>query len=92
MLSTKRFKLVLESDKFVVTKGGVYVGKGYLSKGLFKLSIVNTMNDVNINKMASSSTASTYKVDSSSLWHARLGHVHFRSLQRMMNHGMLPKC
>ncbi|GJT16247.1 hypothetical protein Tco_0874953 [Tanacetum coccineum] len=37
ILSNKGFKLVIESDKFVITKGGVYVGKGYLDEGLFKL-------------------------------------------------------
>ncbi|GJS03193.1 hypothetical protein Tco_0319701 [Tanacetum coccineum] len=30
VLSNNGFKLVIESDKFVITKGGVYVGKGYL--------------------------------------------------------------
>ncbi|XP_050378406.1 uncharacterized protein LOC126795654 [Argentina anserina] len=30
VLSNKGFKLVFESDKFVLTKGGLYVGKGYL--------------------------------------------------------------
>ncbi|KAJ9546855.1 hypothetical protein OSB04_019398 [Centaurea solstitialis] len=45
VLSNKGFKVVIESDKFVITKGGVYVGKGYLNEGLFKLSTVN--NSVN---------------------------------------------
>ncbi|GJS08789.1 pol polyprotein [Tanacetum coccineum] len=36
ILSNKGFKLVIESDKLVITKGGVYVGKGYLDEGLFK--------------------------------------------------------
>ncbi|GKE36888.1 hypothetical protein Tco_1460293 [Tanacetum coccineum] len=32
ILSNKGFKLVFESDKFVITKGGVYVRKGYLDE------------------------------------------------------------
>ncbi|GJY71917.1 retrotransposon protein, putative, ty1-copia subclass [Tanacetum coccineum] len=44
ILSNKGFKLVFESDKFVITKGGVYVGKGYLDEGLFKLSVVTNDN------------------------------------------------
>ena len=40
-LSNKGFEMVFESDKFVITKGGVYVGKGYLHGRLFKLSVVN---------------------------------------------------
>ena len=32
-------RLVIESDKFVFTKNGMYVGKGYMSNGLFKINI-----------------------------------------------------
>ena len=39
LLSKNDFKLVIESDKFVLTKNGVYVGKGYMSNGLFKINI-----------------------------------------------------
>ncbi|GJX33215.1 retrovirus-related pol polyprotein from transposon TNT 1-94 [Tanacetum coccineum] len=91
ILSNKGFKLVIESDKFVITKGGVYVGKGYLDEGLFKLSVVTDDNVIN-NNNAGTSTASVYMIDPSFLWHSRLGHVNFRSLQRMINLGMLPKC
>ena len=91
ILSNKGFKLVFESDKFVITKGGVYVGKGYLDQGLFKLSVVTDDNVIN-NNNAGTSTASVYMIDPSFLWHSRLGHVNFRSLQRMINLGMLPKC
>ncbi|GKB06744.1 pol polyprotein [Tanacetum coccineum] len=90
ILSNKEFKLVIESDKFVITKGGVYVGKGYLDEGLFKLSVVTDDNVIN-NNNAGTSTASVYMIDPSFLWHSRLGHVNFLSLQRMINLGMLPK-
>ncbi|CAL2238495.1 unnamed protein product [Prunus armeniaca] len=40
ILSNKGFKLVFESNKFVSTKGGMFVGKGYLADGLFKLNDV----------------------------------------------------
>ncbi|GJZ23366.1 pol polyprotein [Tanacetum coccineum] len=91
ILSNKGFKIVFESDKFVITKGGVYVGKGYLDEGLFKLSVVTDDNVIK-NNNAGTSTASVYMIDPYSLWHSRLGHVNFCSLQRMMNLGMLPKC
>ena len=39
LLSKNSFKLVIESDKFVLTKNGMYVGKGYMSNGLFKINI-----------------------------------------------------
>nr|GEU77298.1 retrotransposon-related protein [Tanacetum cinerariifolium] len=73
ILSNKGFKLVFESDKFVTTKGGVYVGKGYLDGGLFKLSVVTDDNAIN-NNNAGTSTAFVYMIDPSFLWHSRLGH------------------
>ena len=39
LLSKNGFKLVIEFDKFVLTKNGMYVGKGYMSNGLFKINI-----------------------------------------------------
>lgn len=39
LLSKNGFKLVIESDKFVLTKNGMYVEKGYMSNGLFKINI-----------------------------------------------------
>ncbi|GJW79897.1 retrovirus-related pol polyprotein from transposon TNT 1-94 [Tanacetum coccineum] len=91
ILSNKGFKLVIGSDKLVITKGGVYVGKGYLDEGLFKLSVVTDDNVIN-NNNSGISTTSVYMIDHSFLWHSRLGHVNFCSLQRMINLGMLPKC
>ena len=88
VLSNKGFKLVFESDKFVLTKGGMYVGKGYLAEGLFKINVLPT-DAINNN---ASTSASIYLLESSTLWHARLGHVNFRSLQRMVSLGLLPKC
>ncbi|GJY43467.1 retrotransposon protein, putative, ty1-copia subclass [Tanacetum coccineum] len=44
ILNNNGFKLVFESDKFLITKGGVYVGKGYLDEGLFKLSVITDDN------------------------------------------------
>nr|GEY98731.1 Pol polyprotein [Tanacetum cinerariifolium] len=87
ILSNNGFKLVTESDKFVITKSGVYVGKGYLNEGLYKLSVVIDDNVIN-NNNAGTSTTSVYMIDPSFLWHSRLGHVNFCSLQRMINLGM----
>ena len=77
ILSKKGFKLVFESDRFILTKAGMYVGKGYLTEGLFKLNVLVT-NTMNNNK-----NTSVYIVDSFVLWHARLGHVNNRSIYRM---------
>ena len=39
LLSKNGITLVIESDKFVLTNNGMYVGKGYMSNGLFKINI-----------------------------------------------------
>ena len=66
LLSTKGFKLVFESDKFILTKVGMFVGKMYLVEGLFKLNVLFTKT-INNNKNTSACI-----VDSFDLWHARL--------------------
>ncbi|KAM1902395.1 hypothetical protein ACFX14_031111 [Malus domestica] len=56
ILIAKGFKLVMESNKFVLTKGGMFVGKGYVADGLVKLNVI-AIDDANkIN-------ASTYIVE-----------------------------
>ena len=82
------FKLVFEFDKFVITKVGMYVGRGYMTDGMFKL---NTMTIVPKNSMNEKGESSIYIVDSSILWHGRLGHVNYGSLKRMINLECLPK-
>ena len=54
------------SDRFILTKAGMYVGKGYLTEGLFKLNVLVT------NTMNNKKNTSVYIVDSFVLWHARL--------------------
>ena len=76
MLSKKGFKLVFKSDKFVLTKSGIYVGKCYLSEGLFK---INCIPKIIINENV---IASSYIVESYNVWHARLGHVNFNSMHK----------
>ncbi|GJZ20754.1 retrovirus-related pol polyprotein from transposon TNT 1-94 [Tanacetum coccineum] len=62
------FRLVFESDKFVLSKNQMYVGKGYAVNAMFKLNVMVVKND--INKMNSSA----YLIESSNVWHGRLGH------------------
>ena len=47
LLVKNRFKCVLVSDKVVIGKNEMFIGKGYLNEGLFKL---NVMVVDNINK------------------------------------------
>ncbi|GKC93391.1 hypothetical protein Tco_1158833 [Tanacetum coccineum] len=66
------YKQVIKSNKFVLSKHGVFIGFGYLSNQIFRLDIVND----NI----ASAFMSTSKLNDSILWHAKLGHVHFKRI------------
>ena len=56
LLSKKGFKLVFVSDNFILTKNGMYVGKGYMRNGLFKMNIMTIVPPIkNINKNSTSS-------------------------------------
>ena len=77
------FKTVLESDKLILSKNGVFVGKGYACYGMFKLSVNSIVNNKNKNIFV-------YMVDSSiNLWHSLLAHVNFRSLKFMAKNGYI---
>ena len=82
LLNKFGFKLVFEADKFILSKGGMFVGKGYASEGMFKMNVIAISNK---------NVVSAYIVESSSfLWHHRLGHVNFRKLYDMVNLELLP--
>ena len=69
MLSKNGFKLVFESDKFVFMKNGMYVGKRYMTNGMFKMNVMTVKRDFNNNK----ASTSVYLIESFTLWHDRLG-------------------
>ncbi|GJV38493.1 zinc finger, CCHC-type containing protein [Tanacetum coccineum] len=82
VLNNCGYKHVIESNKFVLSKHGVFIGFGYLSNHMFRLNIVSD----NIG----SAFMSTSKLNDSILWHARLGHVHFKRIQDMSKDGLIP--
>ncbi|XXG54031.1 hypothetical protein AAC387_Pa03g2009 [Persea americana] len=84
LLSKKDFKLVFESNKFVLTKSGMYMGKGYMSDGLFKMNVMTIVPN--------KKNSSAYMLESSNVWHGRLGHVNYDALRRLVNIECLPKC
>ncbi|GJU65264.1 zinc finger, CCHC-type containing protein [Tanacetum coccineum] len=81
VLNNCGYKQVIESNKFVLSKHCVFTGFGYLSNQMFRLNIVND----NI----TSAFMSTSKMNGSILWHARLGHVHFKRMQDMSKDGLI---
>lgn len=75
-------KIVFESDMIVLTKNGLFVGKGYCNQGLFVLNVSEVIN-------GNASTSFAYLVDSVDLWHGRLGHVNFTHIKKMKDVGLL---
>ena len=89
LMSKKGFKLVFVLDNFILTKNGMYVGKGYMSNGLFKMNVMTVIPHIkNINNK---NTSSAYMLESSNVWHGRLGHVNYDTLRRLINMECLPK-
>ncbi|WJZ97445.1 hypothetical protein VitviT2T_016048 [Vitis vinifera] len=85
LLNNHGFRLVFESNKFVLSKSGMYVGKGYMSDGMWKLNVMTIIKS-NMNK----ASTSTYMLESSNLWHGRLGHVNYDTLRRLINLNHIP--
>ena len=78
LLSKNGVKAVLESDKLILSKNGVFVGKGYSCNDMYKLNIIINKSDVGC----------AYIVDSSFMWHARFGHMNFNYMKYMSEHGL----
>ncbi|KAL4029933.1 hypothetical protein IC575_008161 [Cucumis melo] len=74
LLNRAGLKIVLEGDKVFLTKNREFVGKGYLSNGLFLLNTIS---------MNSNPSSSAYVIESVNLWHGRLGHVNFASIRKL---------
>ena len=62
LLNNHRFRLVLESNKFVLSKSGMYIGKWYMINGVWKLNVMTIIKS-NMNKVSTS----TYVFESSNL-------------------------
>ena len=80
LLNSHGFQLVFKPDKFVLPKSGMYVRKGYMSDGMWKLNVMIIIKS-DMNK----SSTSAYILESSNLWHGRLGQVNYDTLHRLIN-------
>ena len=81
LLNKVGFKQTMESDNYVITKKGLFVGKSYAYDGMFKLKIKN--NKVSI--------SSVYMFSSINFWHACLYHINSRYVRIMNSLGLIPK-
>ena len=78
---------MFESNRVVITKHGVFISKGYICDGFFKLSLMPFSS----NKIYDSSSLTITNVESCDMWHARLGHINLNSIRRMMSLNLIPK-
>ena len=79
------FRLLFDSNKFVLSKSGMHVRKGYMSGSMWKIDAL-TIIKLEMNKASSS----TYILESSNLWHGRLGHVNYDTLSKLINLNHIP--
>ena len=82
LLNKHGFRMVFESDKVILSKSGMYVGKGYATDGLFKLNVMTIINKEN--------KSFAYLLESSDVWHGRLGHVNYDTIRRLINLDHIP--
>jgi hypothetical protein len=82
------FKLVFEWNKFIVSKFGLFIGKGYVCRGLYCLSVIETCNKfVNL----ASCFNSEYNDGEATIWHSRLCHINFDCIIRLSKLNLIPK-
>ena len=93
LLSKHGFGINFVSDKLVLAKNGVFIGKGYVKDGLIKMSLMTLYprTPVTASDSINKNNTIAYVVESSNIWHERLGHVNYKSIQRLMNMNMIPK-
>ena len=71
----------------------MFIGKGFVSDGLFRLNIYEP-SDLSFNESStcsSSTTTTVFNVESCDIWHGRLGHVNFGTIRRSINLDLIPK-
>ena len=83
LLCRDGFKLVLESNKVVVSKFGQFIGKGYECGGLFRFSLSDFCNK-SVNHICGGVS------DDTSVWHSRLCHINFCLMSQLSSMSLIP--
>ena len=84
LLCRDGFKVVLESNKVVVSKHGQFIGKGYEFGGLFRFSLSEFCNK-SVNHICGGVN------DDTSVWHSRLCHINFCLMSRLHDMSLILK-
>ncbi|GJR67880.1 zinc finger, CCHC-type containing protein [Tanacetum coccineum] len=81
------YKQVLESDKYILSRHGSFVGFGYVCNGMIRLNLNYPLFNASACMITSSHSNSLSK---SELWHARLGHIHYKRMRDMSKMSLIP--
>nr|GEZ42857.1 zinc finger, CCHC-type [Tanacetum cinerariifolium] len=81
------YKQVLESDKYILSRHGSFVRFGYVCNGMIRLNLNYPLFNASTYMITSSHSNSLSK---SELWHARLGHVHYKIMRDMSKMSLIP--
>jgi hypothetical protein len=84
LLCRDDFNVVLESNKFVVSKCRQFIGKGYVCGCLFRFSVSDCCNKF-VNNICDAINESD-----ASIWHSRLCHLNFGSMSRLSSLNLNP--
>jgi hypothetical protein len=84
LLCRDGFKVVLESNKFVMLKCGQFIGKGYVYGGLFCLSVSDFCNK-SVNNICDGINESD-----ASVWYSCLCHFNFGFISRLSSLNLIP--
>jgi hypothetical protein len=77
LLCRDGFKVVFELNKFVMSKCGQFIGKGYVCGDLFHFSVYDYCNK-SMNNICDGINESD-----ASIWHSRLCHLNFGSMSQL---------
>jgi hypothetical protein len=84
LLCRDSFKVVLESNKFVVLKYRQFIGKGYVCGGLFHFLVSDCCNK-SVNNICDGINESN-----ASIWYSRLCHLNFGSMSQLPSLNLIP--
>jgi hypothetical protein len=77
---------VFESNKFILSKFGLFIGKGYDSGGLFHLLVPDDCNNV-----ANLASYSKLNVGEAAVWHSQLCQISFDRIIQLSRLNLIPK-
>jgi hypothetical protein len=69
------YKIIFESNKYILSKYGIFVAKCYDNEVLFRLSLHDTCNK-SVNSIVSNEL---------NIWHSRLCHINFGCVSQLAN-------